>query len=63
MTKNEKISERLEGNTNAEKWTEEKATKLMADAVELSKKETFDFIGEVAKKLDTYIDVFDYLEE
>lgn len=61
MDKNEKISESMEGNSNAEKWTEEKATKLMTDAVELSKKESFDFIGEVAKKLDTYIDVFDYL--
>jgi len=51
----------MEGNTNAEKWTFERASKLMNDAVELSKSESFDFIGEVAKKLDTYIDVFDYI--
>jgi hypothetical protein len=48
-------------NTNAEKWTIETATKLMTEAVKLSKKEDYDFIGEVAKKLDTYIDVFDYI--
>jgi len=51
----------MEGNTNAEKWTFERASKLMNDAVELSKSESFDFIGEVAKKLGTYIDVFDYI--
>jgi hypothetical protein len=61
MDKNEKISKSMEGNTNAEKWTFERASKLMNDAVELSKSESFDFIGEVAKKLDTYIDVFDYI--
>lgn len=48
-------------NMNAEKWTLEIATKLMTDAVELSKNTDYDFIGEIAKDLDTYIDVFDYL--
>ena len=48
-------------NMNAEKWTLEVATKLMTDAVELSKNTDYDFIGEIAKDLDTYIDVFDYL--
>ena len=48
-------------NLNAEKWTIEKATKLMSDAVELSKNTDYDFIGEIAKDLDSYIDVFDYL--
>jgi hypothetical protein len=48
-------------NMNAEKWTLEAATKLMTDAVELSKNTDYDFIGEIAKDLDTYIDVFDYL--
>jgi hypothetical protein len=62
-TKNEKISESMEGNTNAEKWTIEKATKLFTDAVELSKNTDYDFIGEIAKDLDSYIDVFDYLVE
>ena len=62
-TKNEKISESMEGNTNAEKWTIEKATKLFTDAVELSKNTDYYFIGEIAKDLDSYIDVFDYLVE
>jgi hypothetical protein len=53
----------MEGNTNAEKWTLEKATKLFTDAVELSKNTDYDFIGEIAKQLDSYIDVFDYLVE
>jgi len=48
-------------NTNAEKWTEEKAAELLEKAVELSKNTDYDFIGEIAKDLDTYIDVFDYL--
>lgn len=48
-------------NMNAEKWTLETSTKLMTDAVELSKNTDYDFIGEIAKELDTYIDVFDYL--
>jgi len=53
--------ETLKGNDNAEKWTEEKATDLLERAVELSKNTDYDFIGEIAKDLDTYIDVFDYL--
>ena len=60
-TKNEKISERLEGNTNAEKWTEEKAIEFMNKALELSKSKDYDFIGEIAKDLDSYKDVFFYL--
>lgn len=50
-------------NTNAEKWTIEKATEFMTKAVELSKSYDYDFIGEIAKELDSYIDVFDYLVE
>ena len=61
MTKNEKISKSMEGNSNAGKWNIENAKKLMNDAVELSKSLEYDFIGEIAKELDTYIDVFDYL--
>ena len=51
----------MKGNNNAESWSEEKATELMNKAVELSKILDYDFIGEIAKELDTYIDVFDYL--
>jgi len=36
---------------------------LFTDAVELSKNTDYDFIGEIAKDLDSYIDVFDYLVE
>jgi hypothetical protein len=50
-------------NTNAEKWTEEKATELLQKAVDLSYNTDYDFIGEIAKELKTYIDVFDYLVE
>ena len=52
-----------ENNKNAEKWTFEEAEKLFQQAVELSFNEGYDFIGEVAKKLNTYIDVFDYLTD
>ncbi len=51
----------MEGNTNAEKWSEEKATEFMNKAVELSKSKDYDFIGEIAKELDSYKDVFFYL--
>ena len=53
----------MEGNTNAEKWTIEVATKFMADAVELSKNNEYDFIGEVAYDLDEDKGVFDYIIE
>jgi len=36
MDKNSKISESMEGNLNAEKWTFEKAEKLYLDAIKLS---------------------------
>lgn len=51
----------MEGNTNAEKWSEERATEFMNKAVELSKSKDYDFIGEIAKELDSYKDVFFYL--
>jgi hypothetical protein len=49
------------GNQYNEHWTFEEAEKFLLEAVELSDSESFDFIGEVAKKMKTYIDVFDYL--
>lgn len=52
-----------QGNTNAEKWTLEEATKLLNDALELSYNEDYDFLGEIAKELKTYIDIFDYLTD
>ena len=52
-----------ENNTNAEKWTLEEAEKFFNEAVELSKKDDYDFIGEIAKDLDQDKGVFDYLIE
>lgn len=48
-------------NTNAEKWTLEEATIFLDEAIELSKKDGYDFIGEVAKAQGSYVDVYDYL--
>ena len=52
-TKSSKGPGAPEGNQNAVKWTFEEAEKLMLQAVELSKDKKYDFIGEVAKDLDT----------
>lgn len=50
-------------NINAERWTIEEATKLFNDALELSNSDDrdYDFIGEIARKLKTYKDIFGYL--
>lgn len=52
-----------EGNKEAEKWTKELAIELFDDAIALTKGNEFDFIGEVAKAQNTYIDLYDYLVE
>lgn len=54
------------GNRNAEKWTFRKAVKLFHDAIELTNQENdkgyeYDFIGEVARALGTYKDIFNQL--
>ena len=49
-------------NTNAEKWTLEDAEKFMNEAVELSSNKKYDFVGEVAKDLNQYHQVFTYLK-
>lgn len=51
------------GNTNAERWTREEAEKFFSKALDLSKKNDYDFIGEVAYDLDEDKGVFDYLIE
>lgn len=51
------------GNTNAEKWTKEEAEQFFYKALELSKLDKYDFIGEVAKDMDSYIEVFNYLAD
>ncbi len=53
--------EGLRGNDNAEKWNLEDATVFMNDAVELSKNREYDFIGEIARKLGLYKEIFSYL--
>lgn len=51
------------GNTNAEKWTLEEAQSFFDKAIEISEKDNYDFIGEVAKDLKQDKGVFDYLLE
>lgn len=51
-------------NKNAEKWTKEESIKLFNDAIKLTENDSdYDFIGEVAKSLQTYRDVFTYLKD
>jgi hypothetical protein len=50
-------------NKNAEQWTIEEATKLFDDAIDLSNEAEYDFIGEVARDLGTYRDIFGYLAD
>ena len=51
------------GNQYNEKWTLKESKEFMQKAVDLSNENDYDFIGEVAKELDSYIDVFDYIIE
>lgn len=51
------------GNQYSEKWTFEEAEKVMIRSVELSKSKKYDFIGEVAKELGIYRDLYDYILE
>lgn len=51
----------LAHNKNAEKWTIEEAEKLFNDAFKLSTQKDYDFIGEVARDLGTYREIFKYL--
>ncbi|MDB9962726.1 hypothetical protein OAD31_04755 [Planktomarina temperata] len=50
-------------NKNAEKWSEKEAETLFSDALKLSVQNDFDFIGEVARELGTYRDIFTYLSD
>ena len=51
----------MKGNKNAEKWTEELATKFFEDALEMSNNTDYDYLGEIARDLGQYIDLFDDL--
>lgn len=57
--------EAMKGNKNAETWTLEEATELFNKAIELTSASDndFDFIGEVAKHLGTYKEIFSYLRK
>jgi hypothetical protein len=48
-------------NKNAEKWTLQEATEFIEKAVKLSKDTEYDFIGEIAKELNQYKEIFSYL--
>jgi hypothetical protein len=48
------------GNTNAEKWTVEKARKLSEKALEAVSDDCY-FIASIAEKCDTYRELFFYL--
>jgi hypothetical protein len=52
-----------QGNNNAEQWTEEEGRKIFESALDLSDSEEYDFIGEIARELKTYRDVFKYLAD
>jgi hypothetical protein len=55
--------EGLINNKNAEHWTIEEATKLFNEALALSTQDDYDFIGEVAKDMGTYREIFVYLSD
>jgi len=52
-----------EGNVNAQKWDINTATKLFDDALELSRGDDYDFIGEIARDLKVYRELFNYLSD
>jgi hypothetical protein len=49
------------GNINAEKWGLDTATEFMEQAEKLSRDKQYDFVGEVAKELNQYHNLFGYL--
>lgn len=59
--RNDKISKALTNNKNAEIWTESEANALFDRSLELSLNDDYDFIGEIARDLNTYRDIFTYL--
>jgi hypothetical protein len=49
------------GNKNAEVWTLKEAQELFDEALALSTGDDYDFIGEIARDLGTYREIFVYL--
>lgn len=58
-----KISFSMLNNNNAEVWTFDEANDLFNKALEMSYNPKYDFIGEIARDLKSYIDLFDYLSD
>jgi len=52
-----------ENNKNAEKWDLETAVKFMEDSLILAKEKKHDFIGEVARDMDSYRELYTYLSD
>lgn len=52
-----------DGNKNAEKWDLVESTNLFNKAIEMSKEKKYDFIGEIARDLGVYREIFDYLAD
>jgi hypothetical protein len=50
-------------NKDAEIWTIEEAKELFNEANRLALDDEYDFIGEIASKLDTYREIFVYLKD
>lgn len=48
-------------NKNAEQWNLEDSKELFQKAIELSKDDDYDFIGEIARDLCVYRELFGYL--
>lgn len=48
-------------NTNAEKWNLEEANNFMVESLKLAKEKAHDFIGEVARDMNQYRELYDYL--
>lgn len=50
-------------NTNAEKWDLETSVNFMNESLDLAKTKKHDFIGEVARDMDSYREVYTYLKD
>lgn len=50
-------------NKNAEKWTIEDSKQLFNKAIELSTQKEYDFIGEIARDLGVYRELFVYISK
>lgn len=51
------------GNIHSEKWTLEVSIAFMQDSLKLAREKKHDFIGEVARDMDSYRDVYTYLKD